>query len=855
MKNTPLMAERVVVVATLASIMNAARSCAYIYRCKTLACVLLLLASASGHAQKKKTAPEPPVTADGFATKTSGLKHFPGFVPFYYDEKRDKVYLVIDKFDREVLYVRSLTAGVGSNDIGLDRGQLGGEHIVRFERRGPKVLMVEPNYMYRAITDNQDERKAVQEAFAQSVLWGFPVEAESDGKVLVDATAFLLRDAHGVAQQLHDTEQGDYRLDESRSALYTPGIKNFPKNSELEATLTFTGNAKGEFIQSVVPSPSSVTVRQHHSLVELPDDQYKPRRYDPRSGYFGISYFDYATPISEPIEKRFIARHRLEKRDPAAAMSDPIEPIVYYLDRGTPEPIRSALLDGARWWNQAFESAGYRNAFRVEMMPEDADPMDVRYNVIQWVHRSTRGWSYGASVTDPRTGEIIKGHVTLGSLRVRQDFLIAEGLLAPYAGTQVSGEMQQMALARLRQLSAHEVGHTLGLAHAYSASADQNSSVMDYPHPYVSNRDGRLSLERAYDDKIGAWDKVAIQYGYQDFPEGTDEAAALNGIIAKSLADGLSFLSDQDARPRGGAHPFAHLWDNGTDAAAELNRVMDIRSIALRNLGENNIRPGAPMATIEEVLVPMYFFHRYQTEATAKLVGGLNYRYALRGDGQLVTELLTPQVQERALDALLATLTPKALAIPEPLLKKIPPRPLFYESHRELVKGHTDLVFDGLAAAEDGALLTIGLLLHPARAARLIDHHARNANQPTLEHVIDKLASATIKATPIRGYEGVVQMTAGHVFVKSLIALAKDASASAQVRSVALLKANQLKVWLASRVTMQVDEQWKACYYYSVEQLRRLLEEPGVLNPSRDMPIPPGQPIGQGIERYCAEDF
>lgn len=855
MKNTPLTAGRYVAASTLVSKKLIAPICVYTYRCAIVASMLLLVISSPVQAQKKKTAPEPPATADAFSAKISGLKHFPGFVPFYYDEKKDKVYLVIDKFDHEVLYVRSLTAGIGSNDIGLDRGQLGGEHIVKFERRGPKVLMVEPNYMYRAITDNQDERKAVREAFAQSVLWGFPVEADSEGKVLVDATAFLLRDAHGVAQRLRETEQGDYRPDESRNALYTPGIKNFPKNSELEATLTFTGQAKGEFIESVVPSPSSVTVRQHHSFIELPDDQYKPRKYDPRSGYFGISYFDYATPISEPIEKRFIARHRLEKKNPTAAISDPVEPIVYYLDRGTPEPIRSALLDGARWWNQAFESAGYRNAFRVEMMPEDADPMDVRYNLIQWVHRSTRGWSYGASVTDPRTGEIIKGHVSLGSLRVRQDFLIAEGLLAPYAGSQVSDEMQQMALARLRQLSAHEVGHTLGLAHAYSASADKNSSVMDYPHPYVTNRDGRLSLESAYDDKIGAWDKAAIQYGYQDFPEGTDEAAALNGLITKSLEDGLTFLSDQDARPHGGAHPFAHLWDNGSDAAAELNRVMDIRSIALRNLGENNIRPGAPMATIEEVLVPMYFFHRYQTEATAKLVGGLNYRYALRGDGQLVTEFLAPQVQERALDALMTTLTPKTLAIPESLLKNIPPRPLFYDSHRELVKGHTDLVFDGLAAAEDGAALTIGLLLHPARAARLIDHHARDAAQPALEHVIDRLAAATIKATPLRGYEGVVQMTTGHVFVKSLITLAKDASASPQVRSVALLKANQLKSWLANRTNTQADEQWRACYHYSAEQLRRLLEEPGVLIPSRDMPIPPGQPIGQGIERYCSEDF
>ncbi|HTF21710.1 MAG TPA: DUF5117 domain-containing protein, partial [Chryseolinea sp.] len=565
-----------------------------------LSATLWLVASVPAMAQKKKSdTAVAPAPADPFASKVAGLKHFPGFVPFYYDEKKDKLYLAIEKFDEELLYVRSLTAGVGSNDLGLDRGQIGGVHVVKFDRRGPKVLMVELNYKYRAVTDNKDERRAVREAFAQSVLWGFPVEAEGGGKVLVDATSFLLRDAHGVAQALRDANQGDYRLDDQRCALFPEAIKNFPKNSEFEAILTFSGNPTGEYITTVVPSPGSVTVRQHHSLVELPDSGYKPRAYDPRSGYFGISYFDYATPISEPIEKRFIARHRLEKKDPTAALSDPVEPIVYYLDRGTPEPIRSALLDGARWWNQAYEAAGYRNAFRVEMMPEDADPMDVRYNVIQWVHRSTRGWSYGATVMDPRTGEIIKGHVTLGSLRVRQDFLIAEGLLSPYADSQVSPEMQQMALARLRQLSAHEVGHTLGLAHAYSASAEHNASVMDYPHPFVTIQDGKLSLQQAYDDKIGVWDKVTIQFGYQDFPDGADEATALKGIITKSLSDGLTFLSDQDARPRGGAHPFAHLWDNGSDAVTELKRVMEVRSIALRNFGERNIRPGAPMATLE----------------------------------------------------------------------------------------------------------------------------------------------------------------------------------------------------------------------------------------------------------------
>src|SRR5271156_2549024 len=509
---------------------------------------------------KTASADDPAPTAS-ISAKTANAQKLPGYFNLYWDAKQGKLWLAIDKWDTEFLYQSGLSAGIGSNDIGLDRGQLGATRIVRFERSGNKVLLVQENLDYRAVSSDPNEQRAVRDSFAESVLAGFTVAAEENGTALVDATDFFLRDAHGIPETLRRTHQGSYHVDPARCAIYLPQTKNFPLNTEVEATLTFSGDEPGAWVRQVTPSPESITVREHHSFVQLPPPGYKPRIYDPRSSFFGISYMDYATSVSEPIVKRFTARHRLEKKDPKAAVSEPVKPIVYYLDRGAPEPIRSALLEGARWWNQAFEAAGYKNAFRVELMPEGADLMDLRYNVIQWVHRATRGWSYGAAVIDPRTGEIIKGHVTLGSLRVRQDYLIAEGLLAPYEkGKPVSPKMMEMALARLRQLAAHEVGHTLGLMHNYSSSTVNRSSVMDYPPPYVKlDADGVPDLSDAYATGIGEWDKVSITWGYKEFLPDTNVSAALNKILTDAyLEKHLRFLTDQDARPAGSSSSVAH---------------------------------------------------------------------------------------------------------------------------------------------------------------------------------------------------------------------------------------------------------------------------------------------------------
>lgn len=815
----------------------------------------LTVGGAGGVAAQGQARVSPPSIAE----RTTGMTAMPGFFTLYWDDAAGKLFWEIDKLDTEFLYQVSMGSGLGSNPVGIDRGQLGGTYVLVARKTGPRILLLEPNYRFKARSSNPQEVDAVKDAFAPSVHWGFDVVAQTGNRVLVDATAFFLRDARGVIQQIARSGQGAFQLDQSRSALYLPNIKSFPSNTEVEAMLTFTSTAPGRLVDGVAATGESVTLRQHHSFVQLPDGGFTTRFADPRIGTLGPDVMDFAQPVDRDVMLHIAERFRLKKKNPAAARSEAVAPITFYVDPGIPEPIRSAVIEGAAWWNQAFEAAGFIDAFRVAVLPTGADPADIRYNMIHWSHRRTRGYSYGSSVTDPRTGEIIRGNVNLGSLRLRQDYLHGQGMVAPFgsgSGNDGASEMEdapsaeylaeladngdalEMALARVRQLSAHEVGHTIGFPHNYIASAQQRSSVMDYPAPLVRiTPQGGLDLSNAYARGIGEYDKLSVTWLYQDFPAGTNEEQALKAIADAGVTRGLLYMGHTNNNFIGAGHPLASVWDNGANLVDHLAEEIKVRNIGLEKFGPQVIRPGDPLSKLEYVLLPLYMHHRFQLRAAAQSLGGANYTNTVRGDGQVPYTIVPGAEQRRALETILTTLSVDFLALPERIVRMIPPPADRYDEG-EGFERHTELLFDPLSAAEASAAFTVGEILHPQRMARLVTYGSMG-DFPTLEEVVDRLLAVTWGAPiPADRYRTQVQRAVQRATIDAMMVHASRGDNSAEVRAVLTHRLDKLAAQLEARPELTPHQM------SAVADIRRWERRTERTIPAPVLKLPPGDPIG-----------
>lgn len=757
-------------------------------------------------------------TIEAYLDDRETATRFESVLDGWVDPDAGKLWFALPPEGADAIFVVSLHAGLGSNPVGLDRGQVGATRYVTLRRVGTRLVVEQPNLAFRAEGAPEVERRAVEQSFARSIHFVSEAVARDErGAALFDVTPWLTSDLHDVAAKLRGAGQGEFKLDAGRSFLQADSLLAFPDNLEIDATITLAGSRPGGEVRAVTPTPGAVTLTQHLSFVRTPDDGFEPRPFDPRSGYFGVGWQDYAVPLSQTIERRLAVRHRMDG------------PLVYHVDRGAPEPVRSALVEGAAWWAEAFAAAGFPDGFRVELLPEDAHPLDVRYHVIEWVHRATRGWSYGGGVVDPRTGEMIKAHVNLGSLRVRQDRRIFEGLLGTDSDLPI-----ELALARLRQLSAHEVGHTLGLSHNFAASTyDGRASVMDYPAPRVRLRDGALDLSGAYGVGIGSWDVQAIRWGYADL-----DAAARDALIREGVAAGRHYLTDSDARPAAAAHPLAHLWDNGTDPVEELAEVMRVRRFALDRFAEDRLPAGEPRARLQEVLAPIYLWHRYQLQAVGKLPGGLDYAHALVGDGQPGAVPVAPERQRAAIAALLGALDPAALAIPDAVVGLLAPRAPGDRPNREMFGGASGPGFDAIGAAVTAADLALDELLQPARAARMIEQRDRDARMPGFDAVLAPLSGAVTRPAT-GGHAAVTEAVADRVLAR-LIALAADARATDPVR-------RRVVATLSALAQRDGDTFRRA-------RIERFLERPFELRadeaPRADPP--PGSPIGSSLASGCA---
>ena len=816
-------------------------------------CALGALLATAALAPAASAAQPAAASASPYAQAIAGLERKDGLVPVFVDKAKGRVLLQLpapgaDGVAGRYLYQAGLRTGFGAASAGLDRGKLGDTQLLAFRRIGGKVLAEYENPRFRAVGASRDEQDSARNAFSTSIVWSAPILATAtDGGLLIDVTSFLTRDIVGVADSLKRAGEAGYKLVPDLSMADVEKTKVFPENIELDAIETFASDTPGAEARDIAPDPKSITLGVHHSLVKLPEAGFEPRLYDPRAGGIGgVIVDDFAAPLGQDLVYRLAQRFRLEKTDPGAASSRVKKPIVFYVDRGAPEPVRQALIDGVGWWSQAFEAAGYIDAFRAEALPEGVDPMDVRYNVVNWANRATRGWSYGQTVTDPRTGEIVKGAVVLGALRVRQDMLIFEGLVgADQVGTGGPNDPVQVALARIRQLGAHEVGHSLGFTHNFAASTQDRASVMDYPPPRIKLTDGRIDLSDAYAVGIGDWDKFTVDWLYGEVPAGAAGQAALDAKARAMVASGRRFIDDVDGRPLGVGQPWASLWDDGADPAAELDRMMKVRRVAVDRFGLSALRPGQPIADLRRKFVPIYLLHRYQVEAAAKLLGGVDFAYAVKGDPKEAAAPVPAAMQARALDALMNALAPAELDTPAglaPLMSAgftgTPDR----QFTTEVFDTMGGPVYDPLVAAEVAGGLVYEQLLAPDRLARLVDQHRTDPTLPGAGEALDRLVATVFPTKAPTGRLAEIQRRLQARLVMDLASARADARMSPAAAAEIDLRLTKLGAALKSKAADGAEaahRQRLATLIGDPEALEKLAAAKGA-RPE----VPPGMPIG-----------
>ena len=785
-------------------------------------------------------------TLPTIAERTRGVERRDGFVPAYLERNSGALWLELPKDGTRLLECVSLAAGLGSNPIGLDRGADRGCNVARLEPVGRRQLVVVENWSYRStLMGNPAHARSVSESFAPSTVAALPVIAAEGDRVLVDATDFVLHDWWDVTGALADAKENPYALAKDRSWISASAVRGFPKNTELEAALTFEARERpGQIVAQIVPDGRAFTVRQHLTLAELPDDGYRPRALDPRMSFSGITFKDYAQPIQQPLTRRWINRFRLERVNPADPKSPIKNPITYYVDRGIPEPIRTATLEGARFWTQAFDQAGLAGGFKVELLPEGADPLDLRYNVIQWENRNEIGWSIGGGLFDPRTGEMLKGMARMDSHRARTAYSIVAAL-----GGAATAADTHYVLGRVRQVTAHEVGHTLGMAHNYIASTYGRGSVMDYPAPRLTvDSSGNVDFHDAYALGPGAFDVLAIRWGYGIFPP-DHETDSLQAIIAEGIKRGLIFLSDADARPDYASDPRVNLWDDASSPEAFLTRQLAVRRAAMRRFGLGNIAPGEPVATLQERFARLYFFHRFAAVSTAKVIGGVEYQHAVAGDGQQATRPVPGVRQRTALGQLLSTLAPSELAIPDTVLTLLGPRPFGYDPNAEMFGSRTQPTFDEFGAAGSLASLVLGPLLQRDRLARLVQQSAHDPGALSLGELLAMVKRSVWDAPAERSpRNAALRRAVQRVYADRLLALAADTAAAPDVRAVAQLTLATLRREAKARGVAAGSSLEARAHWQALADDIDAWERDRRLPTAQPLPPPPGDPFGEDEE-------